>query len=166
MKIREDRLEKKGWTSEEIAHAKEIIAKAESEKSKRRKLHEELLLWLFLIIVSAATMTGAWIMQPLLLSLNTNQALITLGVIGLLFGTFSAIIIKELEELETHHHLFLTISIPLVAVITSVLISQRVEKMAQLTALTIAHHNPLALAIVYTLSTICAYSITLYIEGK
>lgn len=164
MRIREKELEAKGWSSEQISHAKNTLATA---KQPNRKFIEEIVLWLLLILVAGGSLVGAWIAQPLLLIMNPTQALLSLGIIGILFGLFAGWIIAELEELETHHHLFMTISIPFIAIISSFLIHSRVQQMVALSpAFANINHNPFIMALTYTFATVIPYSILLYVEKK
>jgi hypothetical protein len=43
MEINHERLEAKGWSAEEIAHAKQVFAQAKERKSKRLRMHEQAL---------------------------------------------------------------------------------------------------------------------------
>lgn len=167
MNVREGRLKKKGWTEEEITHLKSQLTQAEREKPLHKKIIEEIVLWTLLALISAGSLVGAWISQPLLLVLSAQQSLFALGFIGLLFGLFAGWIVAELEELEPHHHLFMTISIPVVTIISALLIHTRVQQIiAASPAFTITSHNPFLLAIVYTIATIIPYSLLLYLEKR
>lgn len=167
MKLREDSLRKRGWSEEDISHAKSVLHTAQKEKSIHRQIYEEVILWITLACISAGSLVGAWIAQPIILLLETQDAAIALAIIGVLFGLFSGWIVGELEELESHHHLFMTISIPLVALGSAVLIVSRVQQMiAASPAFQLVEHNPYILAATYTLATIIPYGIVLYLEKK
>jgi hypothetical protein len=167
MKLRENRLKDKGWSDEQIDHAKGILREADKQKSSKKKLHEEILLWILLVLISSGSLIGAWIAQPVLLLLSQTQAILALSVIGIFFGLFAGWIVAELEELESHHHTFMTISIPVVSIASAILISQRVSLIiAASPAFEAVNHNPYLLALSYAIATIIPYSIILYVEKK
>ena len=167
MKINKKRLKKKGWSEKDIQHAEQLIHEAEKEKSSKRKLHEEILLWILLGLIALASFVGAWISQPLLLIVSASQGLLMVGIIGILVGVFAGRVVAELEELEQHHHAFMTISIPVVSLVSAFIISERVQQMIVASpAFTPVEHNPLALALVYIAATLIPYALILFMEKK
>lgn len=165
MKLQEDKLRAKGWSEEEITNAKNILEKAEEKKHPQIKFWEEFIEWIVLLLVIIASVAGAWLIEPLLLVLNQQGALIAIGISGILFGTFSSIIIEQIEEIEKHHHLIISLTIPLAAIITSIIITQRVQIIIEAANLSISH-NPYLLGLVYTICSLLPYAIFVYKQRK
>lgn len=165
MKLNEDKLRAKGWSEEEISHAKGILNKAEENKRPRTKALEEMVEWSVLIIIVLASIAGAWLIEPLLLVLNQVGALIAIGILGLFFGLFASVIIKQIEDIETHHHLIISLTIPILAIVTSVIITKKVQIVIEAAHLGF-NHNPYWLGIVYTICTLIPYGIFVYLQRR
>lgn len=159
MKI--DGMKSKGWTDEEIEHARGILVKAEEKKHPKIILLEKATYWFLLIIITLGTIGAMWMIEPILLFTTTTFAVILLFIFGLLFGTLTSILIKDIEELEIKHHLFIVIIIPIVAIITGFILSARVNTLVETT-----QHNPLLLGVIYTLGVIIPYGLYVYIKSK
>lgn len=165
MKIDEQNLKEKGWSEEEIAHAQKIIGKAHENKHPTHKNLEKAMYWFLFIIIIGIGIGGAFLIEPFLLYLKPTGAYILIGIVGLVFGTFAGIIVKDIEELEKHHHLAVSIIIPIVAIISSIIISKQVRAAAQEIGRTVEVH-PIMLAIISSICILIPYAIFIWLEEK
>jgi len=165
MQLREKKLKTKGWSDEEIDHAREILLRAEEKKHPKKILLEKTIFWIMMIVIITATILGAWIIEPLLLITTQAQASIAMGVFGLLFGSLATILFRDIEELKLHHHLISFFIIPLSAIITATIISFQALKLAKELHIAI-DHNPLLLGTIYALSALLPYIIFISVKRK
>lgn len=165
MKINEKKLREKGWSEEDINHAKSIISQAEEKKHPKIKFLEEAIEWVILITVVLASIAGAWLIKPLLFVLTQTQALVAIAILGTAYGLFASVIIKQIEQIETHHHLIMLSTVPIAAIITSVVITKQVQTVIDAVNLGL-EHNPYWLGIVYTIFSLIPYGIFVYIQRR
>ena len=153
-----EKLRSKGWSDEEIDKTKQILLRAEEKKHPRLIKLERALYWIILLIIFVGGAGVAWLMEPLLYTSTPTQAGIFVAVFGLLFGTLASILIKDIEELELHHHILVSISMPIAAIIASVFVASRASKLAQLPEFAIQHH-PVLLGGIYAIFALAPYII-------
>ena len=165
MKVDETKLREKGWSEEEIEHAKGILLQAEQTKHPHMKALEKATYWILFIILVAGAIAITWLMEPLLIVMNTTQAILTFAVAGGLFGTLASILIQDIDHTQQHHHAIIAISIPAVALVTSVTIVTRINKITEVFT-DIANHNPYILAGIFAVSALIPYGIILFIRSK
>ena len=163
MKINALKLQAKGWSEQEIEHAKQILQDAENKKHPKIVLLEKALYWMLLLIVLVGSIAGTWLIQPFLIFISTAGAIILIFIFGLIFGTLASILMKDVEDLEIHHHLIISLIIPLSAIITSILITQRSKVAAELINIT-TQHNPFVLGILYSIGSLIPFAILLWYE--
>lgn len=165
MRLQEEKLQEKGWTEEEIAHAKTILLRAEEKKHPKKLFLEKTLYWIMLLIIIVGTMLGAWVVEPLILVSTTTQAIIGIFIFGLLFGSLATILFRDIEELELHQHIISSLIIPLTAIITSIILTRQTIKMA--IALSIdATHNPILLGVTYSIGALLPYLVFITLQRK
>ncbi|MBN1175929.1 hypothetical protein JXA48_04765 [Candidatus Woesearchaeota archaeon] len=165
MKINEQSLREKGWSEEEIAHAQKIVGKAHENKQPTHKHLEKAMYWFLFIIIIGIGIGGAFLIEPFLLYLKPAGAHILIGIVGLVFGTFAGIVVKDIEDLEKHHHLAVSVIIPIVAIISSIIMSKQVRTAAQEIGRTVELH-PFALAVVSSICILLPYGIFIWLEEK
>lgn len=165
MKLNEQSLRKKGWNEEEISHAKKI---ASTTNKNNHKVHNKLAkakLWILFLIITGIAIGGLFLISPFLIFLKPTGAYILIGIIGIIFGLFAGIIVKDIEDLERHHHLIISIIIPIVAIISSLFLSKQVIKSAEILQRTVEIH-PWIIAIIFSISTLIPYGIFIWLEEK
>lgn len=158
MKLREENLKEKGWSEEEIEHAREILLKAEEQRHPKKIALEKALYWVMLLIIIVGTILGAWVVEPLLLVTTPTQGLIGVIIFGLLFGSLVTILFRDIEQLEIHHHIIVSLIIPLTAIITSIILVKQATRIAVALELSTTH-NALLLGLAYSISAILPYII-------
>ncbi|MCF7798692.1 hypothetical protein K9M74_02210 [Candidatus Woesearchaeota archaeon] len=165
MQLKETTLKEKGWNDEEIERAREILIRAEEKKHPRKLAIEKMLFWFMLGIIVVGTILGAWIIEPLLLVTTQTQAIISVVIFGLLFGSLATILFRDIEQLQTHHHIVLSLIIPLTAILTSIIITKQAKIIATALALK-TNHNPYILGIAYAVTSLIPYIIFMSIQRK
>lgn len=163
MKINTLRLQAKGWSEQEIEHAKQILQEAENKKHPRIVALEKGLYGILLFIVFIASVAGTWLIEPFLIFMSIGGAIAIIFIFGLLFGTLASILLRDIENLAIHHHLIITLIIPFGAIITSYLISRQAKELSQLINIP-TQHNPLLLGIMYSIGTLIPFAILLWYE--
>jgi hypothetical protein len=163
MKINSLRLQAKGWSEEEIQHAQGVLLEAEAKKHPRLIFLEKAMYWILLLVVLIGSIIGMWMLLPFLAILNTWGAVLLIFIIGVVFGSISSILIKDVENLEIHHHLWISLIIPISAIITSIIITRQAQHISE--AINIStQHNPLILGIVYSIGSLIPFSILLWYQ--
>lgn len=165
MKLSALKLQAKGWTQEEISHAQLILSKAEQEKHPRIVALEKALYWFLLLVVLVGSIAGTWLIEPFLIFISRLGAIFIIFVFGIIFGALASILIKDMEDLAPHHHLIITLIIPISAIITSYLITSRAHEASQLINIT-TQHNPLLLGIMYSIGALIPFAILLWFEWR
>ncbi|MCA9477555.1 MAG: hypothetical protein KC535_00215 [Nanoarchaeota archaeon] len=165
MKINTLKLQAKGWSEEEIEHAKQVLQEAENKKHPRIILLEKALYWILLLISFLGAVMGTWLIEPFLIFMSTGGAVIIIFIIGIIFGSIASILMKDVENLELHHHLILSMIIPVSAIVTSILITNQANKVSQLINIG-TQHQPAVLGIVYSIGSLIPFAILLWYERR
>ena len=165
MKIDHAKLKEKGWTDEEIEHAKGVFKKAEENKHPHMKALEKATYWILLIIIVGGAIGGAFLMEPLLIAMSKTQAIISIIIIGGLFGSLASVLVKDIEHAQIHHHVIISAVIPISSIITSIIITQNVSALKEVFD-TMAEHNPYILGIAFAVAALIPYSIFTIKEHK
>lgn len=149
-------LREKGWSEEEIAHAKKVFQEAEFAKKPILKKLEIAVFWVLLTVIVAGVFAISMVLVPILLYLDSLMIAIILGMLGMCFGAFYNIVVRDIEWLEKLHH---TASILVLMAIASAnvwLITAMMNKFT--TEFAIGQvHEPLPLAIVFAVALVTPF---------
>ncbi|MBI2541736.1 hypothetical protein HYV80_03440 [Candidatus Woesearchaeota archaeon] len=146
-----DRLEKTGWKRKDIIKAVEIIKNAKKNKPKEIVFIERRIFWILLLLIIAANFSASVALLPLLVALNGYAPYAAVIALGLVFGFLFEQVIRSMEHLEKHHHLFLAFLMLAVSLANIFVISRISNNLSRDLNLANAH-NPAALAISYAVS--------------
>lgn len=148
------RLVEKGWSKRDINKTLKILEKA--KKHPKIKILDKSVYWISLIVTIIGNIIISISLIPFLLTLRNFQLYLIIITMGIAFGLLFELLIRTIEHLETKHHLFLSIIIPIIAVINIVVIvlfSNRLEE-----AINIQNpHNPVLIGVVYAVAFIAPY---------
>jgi hypothetical protein len=111
-----ERLSQKGWTSVEIEHAVHHFHLAEQRKHPYVRLAEVSVYWIYLLILVVGTLAISKLFFPLLAILPITFSLITLGVLGSVFGILFAHVLHEYDLLSRAHHVGVLVGVVLASV--------------------------------------------------
>lgn len=163
--MRKKHLHLKGWSKEEIKKAENILSEAEKNKHPHIKNVEDSLYWFTLIIGILGTVILSLVMIPILVVSNNLWTYIIAGVFGFLLGALIIIIIKDLHWLEHHHHLLISLVIPIVAIFNFFIVVNRVNAFSYSLGLRNLH-NPVMVGIVYFICFLAPYFVFLVYKRR
>ncbi len=158
MKNIKKRLAEKGWSKRDINKTIKLIEKAKKNKHPKIKILDKAVYWFSLILAIIGNFIISIALIPVLLALKGIQLYIVIITIGLAFGLLFELLIRSIEHLKTKHHIFLSIIVPLIAIINFiiiVLLSNTIEKIIKIENL----HNPFSIGIVYAIAFILPFAI-------
>lgn len=157
-KEQEARLLKKGWSQEEIEQTKKIYLQAQEKKHPSIKKIESFSYWLFFALILFGGAISAWLMGPFILVLSTGGALVVSGIFGIFFGGLISYLVKEIEEIQKHHHLMIALFVFISSTITSILLSHRLNLIVNELP-EVAHHNPYLIGGIFSIFTLIPYGL-------
>jgi len=152
------RLEQKGWKKKDIIKTANIIQKAKENKHPHIKTLDNAVYWISLGLAIIGNFLISISLIPLLLILKSFPLYLTIVTLGASFGLLFELLIRTIEHLETKHHLFLGIIIPIIALINLVvivLISNGLEEILNIQNF----QNPLLVGAAYAISFIFPFAI-------
>ena len=153
----------KGWSKEEIKRAENIIKKAEKKKHIHIKKLENSLYWFTLIIGVLGTVLFSLILIPILIINSNAWGYVLTGVFGFLLGAIIIIIIKDMHWLEHHHHLFISLIIPIIAIFNLFIVVNKVNMLNYGIGFNNIH-NPIIIGVIYFVCFIIPYAIFLLLK--
>lgn len=153
----------KGWSKEEIVRAEKIINKAEKNKHVNVKRVEKSLYWFVLIIGLLGTVMLSLILIPVLMVNMTYWGYVITGVFGFLLGALIVMIIKDLHWLEHHHHVFISLLIPTLAVFNFFIIVNKVNLLNFSIGLN-NFNNPVFTSLIYLVCFLIPYAAFLLLK--
>ena len=161
----EKKLHLKGWSAEEIAHAETIIKHAEANRHPHLQHLENSLYWFTLIIGILGTVMLSIVLIPILIINNNLWSYLLTGVFGFLIGALIIIIIKDMHWLKSHHHLFISLLIPIVAIFNFFIVVNRVNLFSNSLGLHTLH-DPIAIGTVYFVCFLIPYVLFLLFKRR
>ena len=152
------RLRKKGWQETEITKAETILNQA-----KKTTKIDLFVYWTALIISIIMNIIVSGAIIPLLFMIHGIALYIMIFIIALLFGWIFYLLIKDIENMETHHHIIAGLFIPAIALINIFIIVNITNRiiqtdMPQLLYIPLSH--PLQISIVYAIGFTIPYLIS------
>ncbi len=154
----ENKLKKKGWSEQEITHAKSIFAKAKEHEHPEVQFGKHVRLWTLIIISLTSTIGLCVAIFPIALIMPTWFNYGFFAVLGLCIGLLITASLHSLDIHHSHHHHAMSVfTIMLVVTITIViaLLEQRYGGIM----------NPLLLAMIYTIGSIIPYQLHKRLHG-
>jgi hypothetical protein len=150
------KLHMKGWSQKEIDRAESIFRKAETSKHPHMKALEGSLYWFTLIVGVLGTIILSAALIPILIASSNAWAYIMSGVFGFVLGALLIMIIMHMRWLESHHHLFISLFIPVVALFNFFIVVSRVNAFSQSLGLK-SIHDPMAVGAIYLVCFLLPY---------
>jgi len=105
-----ERLHAKGWTQPEIDHALAHMQHAKNAKSTKRRVLEEALYWLAMLLLAAGTVAIVSFLIPFLndsaraLGWPSSVGFTIVAVLGVVVGILFAHLLHDIADLEPRHH--------------------------------------------------------------
>ena len=156
-------LSEKGWKKSDINKTLRIIEHAKKNKHPQIKVLDKLVYWFSLLIAIIGNLLISVSLIPLLLIFRGPELYFITVILGFSFGLLFELLVRTIEHLKTHHHIFLGIIIPILAVINFTII---LNSMQELTGITI-QQNPIIIGSVYTIAFMLPYiSYQLFLKDR
>jgi len=156
-----ERLREKGWSEADIAKSESIMDQA-AEKTGAKKI-DLFVYWTALIISIILNMVVSGIILPMMFMIHGLALIGLVFVIALFFGWIFYILIKDIENMETHHHIIAGLFIPAIALVNVFLIvniGNRIIKFNMPGLLHIPVSDPLQISIIYAIGFTIPYLIS------
>jgi hypothetical protein len=154
--MRKKHLHVKGWSEEEIIKAERIFNDAEKKKHPHVRHLEKSLYWFTLATGIIGTVLFSFVLIPIFMISNNTWSFILTGMFGFLLGTVIIIIVKDLHWLEQHHHLFISLTTPIIAIFNFFIVVNRVNILVYTLGLKYIH-DPIMLGITYFICFLIPY---------
>lgn len=154
-----ERLEKKGWSKEEIDKTLRILEKAEEQKRPALLILDKLVYWVALMLAVGGNFVISVVLIPLLLTIESAAALyFIIFILGMAFGLLFSLLLGDVGAVNRQRMVVAGIFIPVIAIINIFVvvyianfISQRFEEFTL--------HNPYIVSIIYVASFSLPYII-------
>lgn len=152
MKDLKNHLVEKGWKKKDISKALKIIEHAKKGKHPKIKILDKAVYWFSLLIAIIGNFIISLALMPFLISLKGVQLYIIIITLGLAFGLLFELLVRSIE-MQAKHHIFLSIIIPIVAVINFTIVSNNMKAFIGIEN----HQNSLIVGSVYAVSFMLPY---------
>jgi hypothetical protein len=149
-------LKKKGWSKKEIQKVLKILERAKANKHPRIKVLDKALYWILLAVAIIKNLIIAIALIPFLLILRGIALYFIVFLIGISFGFLFEILVRRLEDLETKHHIFLGILIPLSSILSFILVISFTNALIVSFGVEI-FNKPMMVASVYSIAFLLPY---------
>jgi hypothetical protein len=130
-----------------------------SEPEEHSRAASSVLYWSTILFLTLMNFIVAIILVPFFLATQSLQLYLTIAIFGLLFGQLFNVLITRIEYLESHHHLFASIFIPLIAVVALLAVLSLSRSLASVLGVQITQ-NPRITILVYVATFLLPYSMS------
>lgn len=156
-----EKLLKKGWPIEEVERTLHIM-QSDDKKEKHVEYRTSMnfvVYWTVLLVLTLANFMVSIVLVPFLLILKPFLVEIMVAMLGLVFGLLFNLVIRDIENIETKHHLAAAVFIPAIAVINIFVMISIANRIAGLIRL-IMHQNPIFVSLIYVAMFLLPYSMS------
>lgn len=154
-----ERLIRKGWAEEEAEKTMQIM---HSEEKKLKHAHYKVKMnfvvyWTVLLVLTLANFVISIVLVPFLLVLKPFLVEMIVAVLGIVFGLLFNLVVRDIEHIETRHHVAAAVFVPAIAIINIFVMVSIANSMAVRINIT-ALQNPVFIAVVYAAAFLIPYS--------
>lgn len=156
----------KGWQEEEAKKTMEMIH-GEGKQEKHIEFRKEMnktVYWATLLVLTVANFLISLVLIPFLLILKPLQIGIIVVVLGVIFGMLFNLVIRDIEHIQTHHHMIAAIFIPALALINVFVMVEISNSLAERIG-TAGYENPIFIAVLYIAAFLLPYIISQFVEA-
>jgi len=159
------KMKERGWEERELDYARNIMAKANTERSPWRKILDQSLLWLFLIIIGVGNLFIIASIMPLLVLFPNPAIYGILMLLGIVVGMLAEIVLRDIEHLFSGHHLYiLYVLVPFIAASGGLVVLTYAQE--HLPNFFFLDRDPFKMSIIYTIFFILPLAISKFIHRK
>lgn len=160
-KRKEKRGSKKERKKKDIEHKIKIIQEERKKERERKKKNiiflDKIVYWIALFVAIIGNMLIAISLIPFLLTLSRVLLYLVLVIMGLAFGLFFEIVVRDIENLEKKKHIIISILVPSIAVISFFIITIVANNLKMLLGIKVVANEPLLVGVTYTIAFILPY---------
>jgi hypothetical protein len=153
------RMQKKGWSQEELEHLNLTLAEHQSKHLIFSKTYDKSHHWIMLILLVLINVAGFALLIPFYILFN-EWAYILTAIYAIALGFVLDAAIKTTSQLEGHHHIFSGLITPMISIISLLTITYYLQQHFHV-ALTINYLNA---AIAYAIIIQLPYYTRILIE--
>ena len=145
------------WTKDDVEKAIQIIDSAKHKKTEFIKGLEKVAFILSIVVAIIGNGIVAIVLIPFILTFSSLFLYLVLIIIGLSFGLLFEVLVRDIENLDTRHHIVTSFLIPVLAVISFIMVNNFSK--IQLAQIPGEHtiQNPWLMGIVYAISFLIPY---------
>ncbi|MBD3310048.1 hypothetical protein GF351_02415 [Candidatus Woesearchaeota archaeon] len=155
----EQKLRKKGWSEKDIQEALRIIKAGQKKKRPGVKLVDKIVYWAALFVAIIGNMVISLTLVPFLIALEGYSLYSIIAVLGLSFGFFFDLLIRDIEKLQTKHYIIAGLFIPGIAVVNVLYMTLVANQWINLLGIKTSLHNPVLIIILYVVAFMLPYFI-------
>ena len=146
-------LVEKGWKKSDINKTLKIIERAKKNKHPQIKVLDKFVYWFSLLIAIIGNLFITISLIPVLIVLKGPQLYLVIITLGFAFGLLFELLIRSIDNLETSHHLFLGIIIPIIAVINFIIVLNNMKELIGIQNF----QDPIIIGSIYAIAFISPY---------
>ncbi|MFO8016377.1 MAG: hypothetical protein R6U32_04685 [Candidatus Woesearchaeota archaeon] len=156
-----DRMIRRGWPEEEAEQAMQIINSEEKkEKHKHFKMSMNFVVyWTVLLVLTLANFVISIVLVPFLLVLKPFLVEMIVAVMAIIFGLLFNLVVRDIEHIETKHHVAAAVFIPAVAIINIFIMVNIANTIAERIDLSL-QQNPVFVSLIYAAVFLLPYGFT------
>ena len=121
-----EKLEKKGWSKEEIDKTLRILEKAEEDKRPALAMLDKLVYWIALLLAIGGNLIISVVLIPLLLTIQSAAALyFIIFILAIAFGLLFSLLLGDVGSINRQRLVVAGVFIPVVAIINIFIVVYR-----------------------------------------
>lgn len=160
-----ERLRSRGWAEEELDKATNIM---HSEEKRLKHIQYDVSMnfvvyWTVLLVLTLANFVVSILLVPFLLILKPFLLELIVAVLGLIFGLLFNLVTRDIEHIETKHHLTAAVFIPAVGIINIFVVVSVANSIATKIKIPLVQ-NPVFTSIVYATFFLLPYGYSSFRE--
>lgn len=154
-----EKLKKKGWSQKELDRVHKVMKQSHSKKTAYHKVLDAAISWVMFIIIILGNIAVLFAVMPTLVLFPNPIIFLILLVLGLAFGFLFELVLSDMDHLFAgHHHVFLYVLIPYLAVTGGIFILN--FGMKTLPNVFLIERSALLMSLVYALSFFVPFLLT------
>ncbi len=156
MRITRERLESKGWSDEEINKTLAVLEHAKRNPHIQVYFLNNAVYWIALMLIIFGNFAFSILLLPLIITIHNLTLFFLILLVSFSFGIMMSIIIKDMEDLETKHHLAMFLLVPVIALANFFVIVNVANKNIVAEILH-AQNNPWVVGLIYLVGFMLPY---------
>jgi len=153
-----EKLVEKGWSEGEAEQARSILYDPVNERKHLdvRKSVNTTHYWLTIIALAVLNLLISIVLVPVLIVFKPVAVNLIVLTVGLLFGFLFNFLIRDIEHVDTEHHIVAASFIPVTAIINIFVVTAVAESFAIKFRIDITQH-PIILSLIYVIAFLSPY---------